>query len=227
MEHFHLANHPAVEQAIGAAGQCATLNQLYSAIRDYDDHEVAQREHWTPSYPTMRANPLMIVSEKPEPRDAELQEPFTGEYGRIMRNAMKRFGLRDEDLHITYACHWAPGAEKAPNATQLSASRPFLFREIEIVRPRAILCQGRAVLESLMMVRDPITPLIGQTMNWKRGDFQTPIFIANHPAWALRFKTAVIDFENQIAEFLERFGMPDGTRFVPEMHDAQYRRRAA
>ena len=225
MDHFHLADRPPVAEAIAAAAACDTLDQLYSAISEYKGHDVARSEHYTPSWPVTRptgnpAGPLMIVSERPEPTDAEKGAPFTGSYGSVMREVLGWYGVDLDQVHVTYAVHWSLGAEKTPNSTQISASRPFIFREIEIVKPRAILVPGARVLEALFMYREPITPMLGMTMDRKRGDLRVPAFISWHPAWPTRFKSDIVTFGDQIQDFLLRFGMPDGSMVKPRFGKA-------
>lgn len=226
LDHFHLAEREPVATAIAAAAACDTLDELHAAIRAYKGHQVAAVTPWTPSWPPTRPTPpqgsLMIVSEKPEDEDRVAGAPFSGAYGAVMREALAVSGVDLAQMHVAYAVHWAPGDERSPNATQISASRPFLMREIEIVRPRAILVQGRAVLEAMFMIRDPITPLLNETLLWKRGDLRIECYVGWHPAYCMRFKTQSMDFNEQIHGFVERFGMPDGSKAAP----SRYRRAA-
>lgn len=215
MEDFHLSDRPAVSQAIEAAAACNTLEELYAAIKAYKGHEGAVREHFTPGWPVTKPvnhpdGPLMIITEKPEEEDAAKGRPFTGSYGGVMEEVAGWYGLDFDEVHVAYAVHWMPEGEKSLNATQISASRPFLFREIEIVKPRAILVQGRGVLEAMFMYRDPIADILNMTLDWKRGGLRIPCYVTWHPAFALRFKTQMLDFGEQVHGFLEQFGMPDG-----------------
>lgn len=215
---FHLADREPVALAIEAAASCDTLPELYKAIRDYKGHDVAMREPYTPSWPVTSPvahpdGPLMIVIAKPVPEDLGADRPFTGKsHGSAMEEVMGWYGIDITQIHTTFACHWNPGGEKSPNATQLSASRPFLFREIELVKPRAIMAQGREVLDSMFMYRDPLTPLLGMSMEWRRGDLRIPTYVTWGCAFAERFKTQIGDFGDQVRGFFEQYGMPDGSK---------------
>lgn len=216
MDTFHLADRPPVAEAIEAAAACDTLEELYAAIAAYKGHPVAEREPYTPAWPPSNPvgnpdGPLMIVIAKPVPADMGADRPFTGSsHGWAMQEVLGMYGIDITQIHTTFACHWNPGGEKSPNATQLAASRPFLFREIELVKPRAIMAQGREVLDSMFMYRDPITPMLGMTMAWKRGDLNIPTYMTWGCAFAERFKTQMGDFGDQVRGFFEQFGMPDG-----------------
>lgn len=224
MQHFHLADRPCVAEAIKAAAACSDLDQLGRAIEAYKGHDLAARSPYVPSQRTDIANPLMIITEKPETaKDLAEGRPFSGDYGAVMREALTRAGVDQKDLHIAYALHWTPEGETSPNKTQLSASRPFLFREIELVKPRALLVQGRAVLEAMSMYRGHITDVLGQTMSWRHGDAALQMYVTWHPAFALRFITQIPEFQQQVAGFFDRFGKPT----VPYTEDSTMWRLAA
>lgn len=206
MEAFHLAEREPVATAIQQAANAQSLVELYGAVEAYDAHPVAAREPYTPSQLSPHANPIMLVSEKPEVEDREMGKPLSGAYGSAMRRALEEIGVDVDALHIAYAVHWAPGAEKAPNNTQIAASRPFLFREIELVKPRVLLAQGRAVIDALTGYRGKITPILGQTLGYRWNDLALQAYVTWHPAYPLRFSTMFGDFLGQLEPFFDRFG---------------------
>lgn len=209
MSQFHLAERECVAKAIEAAGAATNLNELYAAIAAYDGHEVAVREDYTPSQTAGHPLPLMIVNEKPEPEDRVEGRPYSGSYGQIMRNACEMIGVDLDMCHIAYAVHWLPSEEKSPNKTQIAASRPFLYREIELVRPRAILAQGRGVIESLARYRGSMLDVYGNEMRFKYNDLDVPLFMTAHPAFCIYQGTYFSTFIDHTREFFKRHGDAD------------------
>lgn len=209
MEKFHLAERECVAQAIETASNATDLGSLYRSIRDYDGHELAKERPYTPSQVVDTADPIMIVTEKPEAEDLDEGRPFSGEYGTIMRNAAGMVGVDLDACHIAYAIHWTPLDEKSPNKTQIAASRPFLYREIELVRPRAILAQGRAVIESLAHYRGSVLEIYGQTMRFQRGEVDVQMYMTAHPAYCLYSGTYFSTFVENTREFFSRHGRED------------------
>jgi len=213
MDDFHLSERPSVAEAIEAAAKCNTLIELYEAIENYEGHEVAKNGHYTPSQLAIRKSetdgPIMIVSEKPEDEDIKDGRPFSGEYGGVMRNAIRDAGINLDAVHVAYAVHWLPPGDKTLNKTQIAASRPFLFREIELVRPRAILAQGKGVLEALSGYRGNILEVAGQSMQFKRGDMVIPMFIHTHPKYCLFNGTHFVDFRSNLEEFFSQHGLKE------------------
>ena len=210
---FHLAERECVAEAIEAAARASTLEELYSEIEKYEGHDVAKREHYTPSQTVEFDSPIMIVTEKPEPQDKEEGRPFSGEYGKVMRNAASLIGVNLDSCHIAYAVHWLPDEEKSPNKTQIAASRPFLYREIEMIKPRAILAQGRGVIESLARYRGNVMDIYGHTMNFSHGDVDVQMFMTAHPKYTLFDGTYFSTFNENTREFFERYGLEEeGTK---------------
>jgi DNA polymerase len=216
MNEFLLADREPVALAIKAAARANTLEQLYAEIKNYKGHELAARRPYSASQPTRHANPIMIVTEKPEPEDQETGHPLSGSYGSILRNSLLELGVHPEDVHIAYAVHWTPDNEKAPNNTMIAASRPFLFREIELVKPRAILAPGRHVLNALTNYRGHITPLLGQTLRYQRGEQVLDAYVTWHPAFPMRFPLKLSEYLEQLRDFFERNGRAeDNTQVGP------------
>ena len=206
MTQFHLAERECVAEAIAAAGAASNLNELYAAIAAYEGHDVAKREPYTPSQHAGHPLPLMIVNEKPEPEDRIEGKPYSGDYGKIMRQACDLIGVDLDMCHIAYAVHWLPDAEKSPNKTQIAASRPFLYREIELVRPRAILAQGRGVIESLARYRGDMLEIYGTEMRFKHNEVDVPMFMTAHPKFCIYQGTYFSTFLEHTRDFFTRHG---------------------
>ena len=206
MSEFHLAERECVAKAIEAAARANTLEELYEEMAAYEGHEVARREDYTPSQTVGHKNPIMIVSEKPEPQDREEGKPFSGEYGSIMRNAANLIGVDLDACHIAYAVRWLPDADKSPNKTQIAASRPFIYREIELVQPRIILAQGRGVIDSLTRYRGNVIDIYGHTMKFEHRDTEVQLYMTAHPKYCLFSGTYFATFTEHTRDFFARYG---------------------
>jgi len=203
---FHLAEREPVARSIAAASAARTFEELQEAIRNYEGHDLAQNQPYTAPQTSPHANPIMIVSEKPEDEDRQEGRPFCGEYGRIMRNALSLIGVNLEAMHVAYAIHWTPPEDKSPNKTIIAASRPFLYREIELVQPRILLAQGRAVIEALNGYRGPALEVYGHTMGFKHGDMAVQMYCTAHPAYSIYSSSYFSTFLENLKEFFSLHG---------------------
>lgn len=204
---YHLSDREPVAAAIAASARLRSVPQLCAALTAFDAHPATAESPAALPKRTRRANPLMIVAERPEPEDLVTGHPFSGPNGQPMLRAMKMAGLQLSDFHVAHAVHWSPPGDGTPNATLVSTSRPFLFREIQIVKPRAILALGRIAIDALVGFRDPITPFVGLTMDWTDGRLHVPVQLSWNPTYCLHVPTAQVDLEKGLVDFVQRHGI--------------------
>lgn len=204
---YHLSDREPVAAAIAASARLRSVPQLCAALTAFDAHPATSESPAALPKRTRRTNPLMIVAERPEPEDLVTGHPFSGPNGQPMLRAMKMAGLQLSDFHVAHAVHWSPPGEKTPNATLVSTSRPFLFREIQLVKPRAILALGRIAIDALVGFRDPITPFVGMTMDWTDGRLHVPVQLSWNPTYCLHVPSAQVDLEKGLVDFVTAFGV--------------------
>jgi DNA polymerase len=209
---FHLADREPVAAAIAAAATARTLPQLCASLAAFRQHPAALEHAAAMPKRTRRPSPLMILAERPEPEDLVTGHPFSGPNGQPMLRAMKVAGLQLADFHVSHAVHWPTPGDRTPNATIVSTSRPFLFREIALVRPRAILALGRVAIDALLGFREPISPHVGETMEWRRGRLSVPVQLSWNPAYCLHVPAAQDDLERILADFVAEFGVDQALR---------------
>lgn len=162
---YHLSHLPEVKQAIAAAAACSTIEELQAAIRAFDAHPVCASTAM-PGRAGSRcasANPAMILGKAPAGTETETRVPFSGPMGQVLREEMQLAGLDLEACWITCATPWKARKDNTPNASQLAMSRPFLYREIELVKPAVIVCLGQKADEALTQKASTITDRVGET----------------------------------------------------------------
>src|ERR1700693_3423153 len=69
-----------------------------------------------------------------------------------------------------------------PNRGEVETCEPFLFRQIDIIKPRVIVALGKFAAQTLLRTLDPISRLRGRVYDY-RGAKLIPTF---HPAYLLR-----------------------------------------
>jgi DNA polymerase len=126
---------------------------------------------------------LMFVGEAPGADEDAKGEPFVGRAGQLLTDIIERgMGLKRTQVYICNVIKCRPPENRNPEPDEVAACEPFLFRQIELVRPRAIVGLGAFAVHSLLKVKTPISKLRGV---WQsvRGVRMMPTF---HPSYLLR-----------------------------------------
>ena len=132
---------------------------------------------------------LMFVGEAPG-ADEDIQgEPFVGRAGQLLTKIIEAIGLRREDVYIANVIKCRPPGNRNPEPDEVGQCEPFLFRQIDSIKPRVIVALGKFAAQSLLRTADPITRLRGREFAY-RDAILMPTY---HPAYLLRAPSAKRD----------------------------------
>jgi uracil-DNA glycosylase family protein len=133
---------------------------------------------------------LMLIGEQPGDAEDLSGHPFVGPAGKLLDRALVDAGIDRQAVYVTNVVKhfkWEPRGKrrihKKPNAAEIAACRPWLDTEIELVKPRAIVCLGATAAQALLGRQFKVTA--------HRGEFVpsplAPIVMATvHPSSLLR-----------------------------------------
>lgn len=141
----------------------------------------------------------MVVGEAPGEQEDAQGEPFVGASGQLLDRMLAALGLgrgggagenstaatpaRQVFIANTLKCR--PPRNRNPSAAELAACRPFLQRQVALVRPRVILAMGRFAVQSMLDSDAPLGTLRGTVHRWHG----VPLVVTYHPAYLLRQPT--------------------------------------
>ena len=116
-----------------------------------------------------RGNPnarLLLVGEAPGAEEEACGQPFVGRSGRLLEAMLAAAGLSSErDLYIANVIKCRPPGNRKPSRAEIEACRPWLERQIALVRPQLVLLVGATALEALLGIKGGITRLRGQWLH--------------------------------------------------------------
>ena len=125
---------------------------------------------------------LMFVGEAPG-RDEDIQGiPFVGRAGQKLTQIIEAIGLTREDVYIANVIKCRPPENRNPEPDEVESCEPFLFRQIDSIKPKVIVALGTFAAKSLLKTTDSISRLRGRVFDY-RGAKLVPTF---HPAFLLR-----------------------------------------
>ncbi len=100
---------------------------------------------------------VVMVGEQPGDEEDRKGHPFVGPSGRLLTRAMQEAGLDREKIYVTNAVKHFKFVERGkrrihskPNATEVSACRPWLQAELEAITPELVVCLGATAAQSLL-----------------------------------------------------------------------------
>jgi DNA polymerase len=126
---------------------------------------------------------LMFVGEAPGADEDARGEPFVGRAGQLLTDIIERgMGMTRAQVYICNVIKCRPPENRNPEPDEVAACEPFLFRQIDLVRPKVIVGLGSFAVQALLKVKTPISKLRG-TWHEVRGVRLMPTF---HPAYLLR-----------------------------------------
>ena len=129
---------------------------------------------------------LMFVGEAPGEEEDKRGEPFVGRAGQLLTKIIEAIGLTRDQVYIANVIKCRPPGNRNPEGDEVEQCEPFLFRQIEVIKPRVIVPLGKFAAQSLLKTTDPITRLRGRQFEY-RGAQLIPTF---HPAYLLRNPSA-------------------------------------
>ena len=125
---------------------------------------------------------LMFVGEAPG-RDEDIQGiPFVGRAGQKLTQIIEAIGLRRDEVYIANVIKCRPPENRNPEPDEVEACEQFLFRQVDVIKPKVIVALGTFAARSLLKTDAPISRLRGRVYDY-RGAKLIPTF---HPAYLLR-----------------------------------------
>ncbi len=125
---------------------------------------------------------LMFVGEAPG-RDEDIQGvPFVGRAGQKLTQIIEAIGLKREDVYIANVIKCRPPENRNPEPDEVETCEQFLFRQVDVIKPKVIVALGTFAARSLLKSDAPISRLRGRVYEY-RGAKLIPTF---HPAYLLR-----------------------------------------
>jgi uracil-DNA glycosylase family 4 len=125
---------------------------------------------------------LMFVGEAPGADEDEQGIPFVGRAGQLLTKIIEAIGLTREDVYIANVIKCRPPQNRNPEADEVETCEPFLFQQIDAIRPAVIVALGKFGAQTLLRTAEPISRLRGRVFDF-RGAKLMPTF---HPAYLLR-----------------------------------------
>lgn len=166
-----------------------TLEELYDKIHDCTKCPLSETRT---KFVFGAGNPnadVMLIGEAPGAEEDKQGEPFVGRAGKLLTDILKAIDFDREEVYIANILKCRPPNNRDPLPSEVEKCKPHLMKQIDLIKPKAILCLGRvAAIEllgkklTLTKLREEVYELNGikvmatyhpaallRNPNWKRG----------------------------------------------------------
>jgi len=125
---------------------------------------------------------LVFIGEGPGADEDAQGLPFVGRAGKLLTQMIEAMGLARGDVYICNVVKCRPPENRQPEKDEVAACSPFLFRQLDVLKPRVIVCLGSTAAQTLLQTNRGISHFRGEWL-----DFRGYKMLATyHPAYLLR-----------------------------------------
>lgn len=174
------------------AASCASLDELTTALTKFQGCPLSRTASNLCFTDGKQDAETLFVGEAPG-RDEDLQgKPFVGRSGQLLDKMAAHIGLsrhNDEpakSVLIANTVFWRPPGNRKPSEAEMLMCLPFLYRLIEITKPKTIVCFGGTPTQRLTGQTQGIMRLRGRWFDFQSTYGNIPLLATLHPSYLLR-----------------------------------------
>jgi len=125
---------------------------------------------------------LVFVGEGPG-HDEDVQGlPFVGRAGKLLTQMIEAMGLTREQVYSCNVVKCRPPENRKPEDDEVATCSPYLYRQLDVIAPKAIVCLGGTAAQELLKTKDSISRYRGTWFDFRN----TKLLATYHPAYLLR-----------------------------------------
>jgi uracil-DNA glycosylase len=153
---------------------------------------------------------LMFIGEAPGAREDESGLPFVGQAGKLLDKLLAEIGLDRADTFICNVLKCRPPQNRDPLPGEIDACQDYLFRQLELIRPRVVCTLGNFATKLLRGdTSTGITRLHGREEVRQIGPRVVRLYPIFHPAAALYTPRMVETLREDFARIPELLALPE------------------
>lgn len=170
-----------------AAAAATTLEELAASIAQCNACGLCKEREQVVVGQGVLQPALMVIGEGPGDQEDRQGVPFVGRSGMLLDNMLAAIGSsRTSDAYVTNVIKCRAPGNRNPRPEEIEACRPFLMRQIELVRPFSILALGRFAAQTLVGSDAPLAEMREQPYKLEQAGLSIPVVVSYHPAYLLR-----------------------------------------
>lgn len=125
---------------------------------------------------------IMVIGEAPGADEDVQGEPFVGRAGQLLNKILEAVHFKREEVFIANILKCRPPNNRKPNPGEVEQCEPYLWKQIELIKPKFILCLGLTAAQTILKTTESMGQLRLSTHLYRN----TPVIVTYHPAALLR-----------------------------------------
>jgi len=123
------------------------LTELYDQVRVCEKCQLSQSRTLAVPGEGPEDARILFIGEAPGFHEDRQGRPFVGAAGQYLNELLAKIGLRREEVYIANVIKCRPPGNRDPLPDEIATCRPYLDRQIELIRPRLVVTLGRFSME--------------------------------------------------------------------------------
>lgn len=145
---------------------------------------------------------LVVVGEAPGAEEDATGVPFVGSSGKVLNKALAFVGIDPAKAYVCNVVKCRPPKNRVPQVIEIAACSGYLFRQIQLVRPRVILTLGTTAGRAILGA-EKWPGMVSIRGKWQAA-LDSAVMPTFHPAYLFRVSSARAAFEEDLRAVAER-----------------------
>lgn len=125
---------------------------------------------------------VVIVGEAPGAEEDKQGKPFVGRAGKLLTDILKAVNFERDEVFICNILKCRPPENRNPLPDEILNCEPYLFKQLELIKPILILALGTFAAQTLLRSKEPLGKMRGRFHSYKG----IKMMVTYHPAALLR-----------------------------------------
>ncbi|HVO75706.1 MAG TPA: uracil-DNA glycosylase [Ignavibacteriaceae bacterium] len=125
---------------------------------------------------------IMCIGEGPGAEEDKQGKPFVGRAGQLLTDILKAIKFTREEVYIANVLKSRPPGNRTPLPQEMEMCMPYLLKQIELIKPKLILCLGLTAAQALLRKKESMGNLRGKLFEFNG----SKVMVTYHPAALLR-----------------------------------------
>ncbi len=125
---------------------------------------------------------VLVIGEGPGAEEDKQGLPFVGRAGKLLTDMLKAIKFERDEVYIGNIVKCRPPDNRTPLTEEMETCLPYLKKQIELIKPKLILCLGLTAAKGLLKKRESLANLRGNVFEYEHAK----VVVTYHPAALLR-----------------------------------------